>query len=49
MAIGTVSSSVFGIGGGMGLVLSGVIVEHLGRHCLFLIGAIPVLLDRRCS
>ncbi|MDA0169274.1 MFS transporter [Solirubrobacter taibaiensis] len=41
VAIGTVSS-VFGIGGGMGLVLSGVIVEHLDRHWLFLIGAIPV-------
>jgi MFS family permease len=41
VAIGTVSS-VFGIGGGLGLVLSGVIVEHLNRHWLFLIGAIPV-------
>ena len=41
-AIGTVSS-VFGIGGGVGLVLSGVIVEHLSWHWLFLIGAIPVL------
>ena len=44
MAIGTVSS-VFGIGGGVGLVLSGVIVEHLSWQFLFLIGAIPVLIS----
>jgi EmrB/QacA subfamily drug resistance transporter len=43
-AIGMVSS-VFGIGGGVGLVLSGVIVEHLNRHALFLIGAVPVLIS----
>jgi MFS family permease len=36
-------SSVFGAGGGIGLVLSGVIIEHLSWHWLFLIGAIPVL------
>src|SRR4051794_33683652 len=42
VAIGTISS-VFGIGGGVGLVLSGVIVEHLSWHWLFLIGAVPVL------
>ncbi len=42
VAIGTVSS-VFGIGGGVGLVLSGVIVEHLSWHWLFLVGAIPSL------
>src|SRR3954454_21791971 len=42
VAVGT-SSSVFGIGGGVGLVLSGVIVEHLSWHWLFLIGALPVL------
>ena len=41
-AIGTVSS-VFGVGGGVGLVLSGVIIEHLTWHWLFLIGAMPVL------
>ena len=41
VAIGTMSS-VFGIGGGVGLVLSGVIVEHLSWHWLFLIGALPV-------
>jgi MFS family permease len=34
---------VFGAGGGIGLVLSGVIIEHLTWHWLFLIGAIPVL------
>jgi EmrB/QacA subfamily drug resistance transporter len=42
LGIGTVSS-VFGAGGGIGLVLSGVIIEHLSWHWLFLIGAIPVL------
>jgi EmrB/QacA subfamily drug resistance transporter len=42
LAIGTVSS-VFGVGGGVGLVLSGVIIEHLTWHWLFLIGAVPVL------
>ena len=42
VAIGTVSS-VFGVGGGVGLVLSGVIVEHLNWHWLFLVGAVPVL------
>src|SRR4051794_1573735 len=44
VAIGTVSS-VFGIGGGVGLVLSGVIVEHLSWHWLFLVGALPVLVS----
>ncbi len=42
MALGTLGS-VFGIGGGVGLVLSGVIVEHLNWHWLFLIGAVPSL------
>jgi EmrB/QacA subfamily drug resistance transporter len=42
LGIGTVSS-VFGAGGGIGLVLSGVIIEHLSWHWLFLIGAVPVL------
>jgi EmrB/QacA subfamily drug resistance transporter len=42
LGIGTVSS-VFGVGGGVGLVLSGVIIEHLSWHWLFLIGAVPVL------
>jgi EmrB/QacA subfamily drug resistance transporter len=40
--IGTVSS-VFGLGGGIGLVASGVIIEHLNWHWLFLIGGGPVL------
>ena len=42
VAIGTVSS-VFGIGGGVGLVFSGLIVEHLGWEWLFLVGAVPSL------
>ena len=42
VGIGLVSS-VFGVGGGVGLVLSGVIIEHLTWHWLFLIGAVPVL------
>ena len=42
MGIGTVSS-VFGAGGGIGLVLSGVIIEHLTWHWLFIVGAVPVL------
>src|SRR5690242_2523436 len=42
IGIGTVSS-VFGAGGGIGLVMSGVIIEHLSWHWLFLIGAVPVL------
>jgi EmrB/QacA subfamily drug resistance transporter len=42
LGIGTVSS-VFGAGGGIGLVLSGVIIEELTWHWLFLIGAVPVL------
>jgi MFS family permease len=42
VAIGTISS-VFGIGGGVGLVLSGVIVEHLSWQWLFLVGALPVI------
>jgi EmrB/QacA subfamily drug resistance transporter len=42
LGVGTVSS-VFGVGGGVGLVLSGVIIEHLTWHWLFLIGAVPVL------
>jgi len=42
VAIGTVSSA-FGLGGGVGLVFSGAIIEHLGWHWLFLLGAIPAL------
>src|SRR5919204_3070864 len=42
LGIGTVSS-VFGVGGGVGLVLSGVIIEHPTWHWLFLIRAVPLL------
>src|SRR4051812_35346570 len=42
VAVGIVSS-VFGVGGAIGLVLSGLIVEHLSWHWLFLVGAAPVL------
>lgn len=41
VGIGTVSS-VFGIGGGIGLLLSGVILATLSWPWLFLIGAVPV-------
>ena len=43
VGIGIVSS-VFGAGGGVGLVTSGIILEYLDWHWLFLIGGIPVLL-----
>ncbi|MEJ7657705.1 MAG: MFS transporter [Thermoleophilaceae bacterium] len=42
LGIGVVSS-VFGAGGGVGLVASGIILEYLDWHWLFLIGGIPVL------
>ena len=42
-AIGTVSSA-FGIGGGVGLVLGGVMLEHLSWHWLFVVGGLPSLL-----
>ena len=35
-------SAVFGIGGGFGIVLSGLIVDHLSWRWLFVVGAIPV-------
>ena len=35
-------SAVFGIGGGFGLVLSGVIVDHLSWRWLFVVGAVGV-------
>jgi EmrB/QacA subfamily drug resistance transporter len=41
-AIGTVSSA-FGLGGGVGLVLGGVMLEHLSWHWLFLVGGVPAL------
>lgn len=35
-------SAVFGVGGGFGIVLSGLIVEYLSWRWLFIVGAIPV-------
>lgn len=35
-------SAVFGVGGGIGIVASGVIVDHLSWRWLFVLGAIPV-------
>ena len=35
-------SAVFGIGGGLGIVASGLIVDHLSWRWLFIVGAIPV-------
>jgi EmrB/QacA subfamily drug resistance transporter len=35
-------SAVFGVGGGFGIVLSGVIVDHLSWRYLFVLGSIPV-------
>jgi MFS family permease len=43
VAIGLVSA-VFGIGGGAGIVLSGVIVDNLSWRWLFIIGSIGVAL-----
>lgn len=40
-AVGVVSS-VFAIGGGLGLVLAGVIVDHLAWRWLFVVGAVGV-------
>jgi EmrB/QacA subfamily drug resistance transporter len=37
-------SAVFGVGGGFGIVLSGVIVDHLSWRWLFILGSIPVAL-----
>jgi EmrB/QacA subfamily drug resistance transporter len=41
VAIGLVSA-VFGIGGGFGIVLSGVIVDHVSWRWLFIIGAVGI-------
>src|SRR3712207_4105165 len=35
-------SAVFGVGGGIGIVASGVIVDHLSWRWLFVLGSIPV-------
>ena len=40
-----VMSAVFGVGGGFGIVLSGVIVDHLSWRLLFVLGSIPVALS----
>jgi len=40
-AIGAVSA-VFGVGGGLGLALSGVLIDHLGWRWLFVVGATVV-------
>jgi MFS family permease len=36
-------SAVFGVGGGFGIVLSGIVVDHLSWRYLFLFGFVPVL------
>ncbi len=41
-AIGTVSSA-FGLGGGVGLVLGGLMLEHLSWQWLFVVGGVPSL------
>jgi EmrB/QacA subfamily drug resistance transporter len=41
VGIGLVSA-VFGVGGGLGIVLSGLIVDHLSWRWLFIVGAIGV-------
>jgi EmrB/QacA subfamily drug resistance transporter len=41
VAIGLLSA-VFGVGGGFGIVLSGVIVDHVSWRWLFVLGSIPV-------
>src|SRR6266545_7291295 len=41
VAIGLISA-VFGVGGGFGLVLSGVIVDHASWRWLFIVGAVGI-------
>jgi EmrB/QacA subfamily drug resistance transporter len=41
VAIGLISA-VFGVGGGLGIVFSGLIVDHLSWRWLFIVGAIAV-------
>ena len=43
VAIGLISA-VFGIGGGFGIVLSGLIVDHLSWRWLFVVGAVNIAL-----
>jgi EmrB/QacA subfamily drug resistance transporter len=40
VAIGLISA-VFGVGGGLGIVLSGLIVDHASWRWLFIVGSIP--------
>jgi EmrB/QacA subfamily drug resistance transporter len=44
VAIGLISAT-FGVGGGFGIVLSGLIVDNLSWRWLFLAGAIPIALS----
>ncbi len=37
-------SAILGVGGGVGIVLSGVIIEHLSYHWLFWIPLVPILI-----
>jgi EmrB/QacA subfamily drug resistance transporter len=43
LGIGLISA-VFGVGGGFGTVLSGLIVDHTSWRWLFIVGAVPVAL-----
>jgi EmrB/QacA subfamily drug resistance transporter len=38
-------SAVFGVGGGLGIVFSGLIVDHLSWRWLFILGSIPVAIS----
>jgi EmrB/QacA subfamily drug resistance transporter len=38
-------SAVFGVGGGFGIVFSGLIIDHLSWRWLFILGAIPVAIS----
>jgi len=38
-------SAVWGVGGGFGIVLSGVIVDNFSWRLLFLLGSIPVAIS----
>ena len=42
-------SSILGVGGGVGIVLSGVVVEHLDYHWLFWIPLAMILLGAFCT
>jgi EmrB/QacA subfamily drug resistance transporter len=47
VGIGLVSA-VFGVGGGFGIVFSGLIVDHLSWRWIFIIGSIPVAIAVVC-